>query len=56
MTNHSLQDFLGKNDLDFLQPQDELELPSIDLEYFRAADFELVNGRTMTIAQKEPGE
>jgi hypothetical protein len=42
MTNHSLEDFLAENDLDFLQLQDELELPSIDLEYFRDADFEPV--------------
>jgi hypothetical protein len=43
MTSHSLQDFLAENDLDFLQLQDELELPSIDLEYFRDADFEPVS-------------
>jgi ParB-like chromosome segregation protein Spo0J len=40
MTEWSLQDFLAENDLNFLELQDELELPSIDLEYFRDADFE----------------
>ena len=43
MTNQSLQDFLAENDLDFLKLQDELELPSIDLEYFRDADFQPVS-------------
>ena len=40
MTNHSLEDFLAENDLDLPGLQDELELPSIDLEYFRDADFQ----------------
>jgi len=40
MTNQSLQGFLAENDLDFMKLQDELELPSIDLEYFRDADFQ----------------
>ena len=40
MTNQSLQEFLTENDLDFLQLQDELELPSIDLDFFHDADFE----------------
>jgi ParB-like nuclease domain len=39
MTNHSLEDFLTENDLGFVEVQDELELPAIDLEYFRDADF-----------------
>ncbi len=43
MTNHSLEDFLAENDLDLPGLQDELELPSIDLEYFRDADFQAVN-------------
>ena len=43
MTNHSLEDFLAENDLDLPELQDELELPSIDLEYFRDADFEAVS-------------
>jgi hypothetical protein len=43
MTNHSLEDFLADNDLGFLELQDELELPAIDLEYFRDADFDAVS-------------
>ena len=39
MTNNSLEEFLADNDLGFLELQDELELPSIDLEYFRESDF-----------------
>lgn len=39
MTNNSLEDFLAENDLGFLELQDELELPAIDLDYFRDADF-----------------
>jgi hypothetical protein len=39
MTNHSLETFLADNDLGFLELQDELGLPAIDLEYFRDADF-----------------
>jgi hypothetical protein len=40
MTNNSLEDFLAENDLDLSELQDELELPSIDLEFFRESDFE----------------
>ena len=40
MTNNSLEDFLSENELALPELQDELELPSIDLEYFRDADFE----------------
>jgi hypothetical protein len=43
MTNNSLEDFLAENVLDLPELQDELELPSIDLEYFRDADFQAVN-------------
>jgi ParB/Sulfiredoxin domain len=43
MTNHSLENFLTDNDLGFLELQDELELPSIDLDYFRDADFQSVS-------------
>jgi hypothetical protein len=43
MTNHSLEDFLAENDLDLPELQDELELPSIDLEYFRDADFQALS-------------
>src|SRR6266498_607699 len=43
MTNHSLEDFLAENDLDLPELQDELELPSINLEYFRDADFQAVS-------------
>jgi hypothetical protein len=39
MSNESLQDFLAKNDLDFLKLHDELDLPNIDLDYFRDPDF-----------------
>jgi len=39
MSNNSLETFLADNDLGFLEPQDELELPAINLEYFRDADF-----------------
>jgi hypothetical protein len=40
MTNNSLEDFLAEHDLDLPDLQDELELPSIDLEYFRDSDFQ----------------
>jgi len=40
MTNNSLEDFLAENDLDLSELQNELELPSIDLEFFRDSDFE----------------
>jgi hypothetical protein len=40
MTNNSLEAFLSENDLDLPELQDELELPNIDLEYFRDGDFE----------------
>jgi len=43
MTNQSLEDFLAENDLDLPELQDELELPSINLEYFRDADFQAVS-------------
>jgi hypothetical protein len=43
MTNHSLEDFLTENDLELPDLQDELELPSINLEYFRDADFQAVS-------------
>jgi hypothetical protein len=42
MTNNSLEDFLAENDLDLPELEDELELPSINLEYFRDADFQAV--------------
>ena len=40
MTNNSLEDFLAENDLDLSELQNELELPSIDLEFFGDSDFE----------------
>jgi ParB-like nuclease domain len=40
MTNNSLEDFLSENDLELPELQDELELPSIDLEFFRDGNFE----------------
>jgi hypothetical protein len=43
MTNDSLEQFLTENDLDLMELNDELELPSIDLEFFRGADFEPVS-------------
>lgn len=43
MTNNALEDFLAENDLAFLELQDELELPAIDLGYFRESDFGPVN-------------
>src|SRR5690242_12855222 len=43
MTNDSLEQFLSENDLDLLKLNDELELPSIDLEFFRGADFQPVS-------------
>jgi hypothetical protein len=43
MTNNSLQDFLSENDLDFSQLRDELDLPSIDLDFFGNAEFEPVS-------------
>jgi len=33
MTNNSLEQFLAENDLDLMELNDELELPSIDLEF-----------------------
>ena len=43
MTNNSLEQFLSENDLDLMELNDELELPSIDLEFFREADFQPVS-------------
>ena len=43
MTNDSLEQFLSENDLDLMELNDELELPSIDLEFFRGADFQPVS-------------
>jgi len=43
MTNNSLEQFLSENDLDLMALNDELELPSIDLEFFRDADFQPVS-------------
>ena len=43
MTNNSLEDFLAENDLDLSELQNELELPSIDLEFFRDSDFQPSN-------------
>jgi len=43
MTNNSLEQFLAENDLDLTELNDELELPSIDLEFFRDADFQPVS-------------
>lgn len=43
MTNDSLQGFLSDNELDLLELQDELELLSVDLEYFRDADLQPAN-------------
>src|SRR6266545_2959340 len=43
MTNYSLEDFLAENDFDLPELQVELELPSIDLEYFRDADFQAMS-------------
>src|SRR4030095_13175285 len=43
MTNNSLEVFLTENDLAWPELQDELELPTIDLEYFRDADFQAVS-------------
>jgi len=43
MTNNSLEEFLTENDLDLSELNDELELSSIDLEFFREANFEPVN-------------
>ena len=40
MTNNSLEQFLSENDLDLSLLNDKLDLPAIDLEYFRDADFE----------------
>src|SRR6266850_5556627 len=40
MTNNSLEDFLAENDLNLSELQNELELPSIDLEVFRDSDFQ----------------
>src|SRR4029453_2882932 len=35
MTNNSLEEFLAENDLGFLELQDELELPALDLDEFK---------------------
>jgi ParB-like nuclease domain len=43
LTNNSLEDFLAENELDLPELQDQVELPSIDLEYFRDADFQAVS-------------
>ena len=43
MSNNSLQDFLSDTDLDFSQLRDELDLPSIDLDFFGNAEFEPVS-------------
>ena len=43
MTNNSLEQFLSENDLDLMELNDELELPSIDLEFFRDVDFQPVS-------------
>ena len=43
MTNNWLEQFLAENDLDLMELNDELELPSIDLEFFRDADFQPVS-------------
>src|SRR5262245_15874854 len=43
MTDNSLEQFLSENDLDLMELNDELELPSIDLEFFRDADFQPVS-------------
>ena len=43
ITNNSLEQFLSENDLDLTALNDELELPSIDLEFFREADFQPVS-------------
>jgi ParB/Sulfiredoxin domain len=43
MTNNSLEEFLAENDLDFLNLKDELELPSIDSDFFADVDFEAVS-------------
>jgi len=42
MTNNSLEQFLSDNDLNLTELNDELELPSIDLEFFRDPDFQSV--------------
>lgn len=39
MSNNSLEQFLSANDLDLMELNDELELPSIDLDFFKGADF-----------------
>jgi ParB-like nuclease domain len=43
MTNNSLEQFLSENDLDLMELNDELELPSIDLEFFHGTDFQSVS-------------
>jgi hypothetical protein len=40
MSNQSLEEFLADNDLDLSDLEEELELPSIDLEFFREPDFQ----------------
>ena len=55
MTNNSLVEFLTENDLGFLELQDELELPSIDFNYFRDGDFESTNADDQgRLDQKNP--
>jgi ParB-like chromosome segregation protein Spo0J len=55
MSNHSLEDFLAENDLDLSELQDELELPSIDLEFFGDADFDPVSaGEQGRLDKKNP--
>ena len=39
MTNNSLERFLADNDLELPELNEELELPSIDMDFFRGADF-----------------
>lgn len=40
MSNDSLSAFLSENELNFFELEEELELPAIDLDYFRDADFQ----------------
>jgi hypothetical protein len=55
MTNNSLEDFLSENDLDLPELQDELELPSIDLEFFRDGNFEPTDAEDQgRLDQKNP--
>jgi hypothetical protein len=43
MTNNSLEEFLSANDLELPDLKDELELPSIALEFFSDSDFQPSN-------------